>query len=287
MRTDTNNEPYQRFNPLNDYLFFKVMGEKGDEKQLLGFLNAVLSRSGKRPIVSVEILERKSFVADIMSGKSCILDVRAVLLDGTKLTIEVQLRNEYNIARRSLYYWNKLYSADFHEGQDYSELPNVISINIINFEFPPEGRFHTCYHLREDIDPSLMLSSALEIHFINMVEWRKHGEKDIANDPLYRWLTWFDTRSPPELLVEVMNMDNAIMAANERQNIVTQNEEDYDLYWRRQMALSDMVSGLNGARREGEEKKAIEIAQKMKARNYPTDEITEVTGLSAEGIEKM
>jgi hypothetical protein len=34
----------ERRNPLNDYLFLKVMGEKGDEVQLLAFLNAVLKR---------------------------------------------------------------------------------------------------------------------------------------------------------------------------------------------------------------------------------------------------
>ncbi|MDR2069380.1 MAG: hypothetical protein LBP71_05875 [Spirochaetaceae bacterium] len=32
----------ERLNLLNDYLFVKVMGKKGDEEQLLGFLNAVL-----------------------------------------------------------------------------------------------------------------------------------------------------------------------------------------------------------------------------------------------------
>jgi hypothetical protein len=55
METINNHEPFARFNPLNDYLFLKVMGEKGDEPQLLGFLNAVLGRSGKKPIESVEI----------------------------------------------------------------------------------------------------------------------------------------------------------------------------------------------------------------------------------------
>jgi len=32
----------ERFNPLNDYLFLKLMGEEGDEEQCLVFLNAVL-----------------------------------------------------------------------------------------------------------------------------------------------------------------------------------------------------------------------------------------------------
>jgi hypothetical protein len=35
--------PVERLNPLNDYLFLKIMG---DEEQLLSFLNAVLGRAG-------------------------------------------------------------------------------------------------------------------------------------------------------------------------------------------------------------------------------------------------
>jgi len=98
-------EPSQRFNPLDDFLFFKVMGEKGDEVQLLGFLNAIFGRSGKKPIESVEIIENKTFVKSILEGKSCILDVLAVLRNGTKVNIEVQLTNQYNMERRSLFYW--------------------------------------------------------------------------------------------------------------------------------------------------------------------------------------
>ncbi|GHT51612.1 hypothetical protein AGMMS49982_09500 [Bacteroidia bacterium] len=45
----------KRLNPLNDYLFLKYMGEKGDEVQLLAFLNAVLHRTGKDNLQSVEI----------------------------------------------------------------------------------------------------------------------------------------------------------------------------------------------------------------------------------------
>ena len=37
----------KRLNPLNDYIFQKLLGEKGDEEQLLSFLNAVLKRTGR------------------------------------------------------------------------------------------------------------------------------------------------------------------------------------------------------------------------------------------------
>jgi predicted transposase/invertase (TIGR01784 family) len=287
MKTLYEHEPLPRFNPLNDYLFFKVMGEKGDEPQLLGFLNAVLGRSGKEPIESVEIMENTSFEKDVIDGKSCILDVLAVLQNGTKVNIEVQLRNEHNMDQRCLFYWSKVYSKSLNEGQDYRELPNVIAINIVDFDYPPKGDTHTCFHLREDTDPSLILSHVLEIHYINMVKWRKQREKDLA-DPLHRWLTWFDEKSPPKLIEEVLSMDTAIKAAYEKFGFATQQDFDvWDLNRRREKARWDMVSSRNNARREGREEKAIEIARKLKDKGLPLAEVVDVTGLDMETIQGL
>ena len=294
MNIINSHEPFQRFNPLNDFLFFKVMGEKGDEVQLLGFLNAVLGRSGKEPIKSVEIKENKTFIKSILEGKSCILDVLAVLHNGTKVNIEVQLSNQYNMERRSLFYWSKVYLESLKGGQDYRKLPNVIAVNIVDFDFPPEGDTHTCFHLREATNPSLVLSPALEIHFINMVKWRE-GEKGL-DDPLHRWLVWFDEESPPELIKEVIGMDSAIMAASERQDFIIQDDEAYQMYWMRRKVEHDLISNLNGAREEGEEivlqkgeqigreKKATEIARKLKDKGLPLAEIVDITGLPTETI---
>jgi len=146
MKPVNNNQSTERLNPLNDYLFYKVMGTKGDELQLLGFLNAVLGRSGKKTIKHLEIPENNFIAADIINGKSCILDVRAILEDGIKVNIEVQLRNEHNIDRRSLFYWSRMYSESIEQGHDYKDLPNVIAINILDFDFPPGGNYHNSFH---------------------------------------------------------------------------------------------------------------------------------------------
>ena len=286
-----NREYSQRFNPLNDFLFFKVMGEKGDEVQLLGFLNAVLGNSGREPIQSVEIVENQSFVKDIISGKSCVLDVLAILGNGSKVNIEIQLSNQGNMERRSLFYWSKVYFESLNEGHDYRELPNVIAINIIDFNFLPNGSFHTSFRLREDKNTSLILSQALEIHFINMVRWRAERDKDIENNSLHRWLTWFDDGSPPELVAEVVSMDSAIKAANERQAYVSQDEEARRIYWSRRKAEHDLISGLNYARHEGEERGRIlgreEIARKALAKGIPLELIHDITGLDLDSIKNL
>ncbi|MDR0586872.1 MAG: Rpn family recombination-promoting nuclease/putative transposase [Treponema sp.] len=94
----------ERLNPLNDYIFLKIMGEKGDEEQLLAFLNAVLERKGTYAIESVEIIENRTITAEVIGDKTSILDVRARTAAGERVNIEVQLRNLGNMDRRSLFY---------------------------------------------------------------------------------------------------------------------------------------------------------------------------------------
>jgi predicted transposase/invertase (TIGR01784 family) len=137
-----------------------------------------------------------------------------------------------------------------------------------------------------------------------MVQWRKQREKDIASNPLHRWLTWFDEESPPELVEEVLSMDSAINAASERQDFVIQDEAAFRTYWSRRGAEHDRISNLNGARREGEqiglqkgqqigqqvgqqigrEEKTFEIARNALAERLPIEVIQKITGLSIETI---
>jgi predicted transposase/invertase (TIGR01784 family) len=272
-----------RLNPLNDFLFFKIMGEKGDETQLLGFLNAVLHRTGKDKLASVEILENKTFTAEVIGNKTCILDVWAVLEDGTSVNIEVQLRNLGNMDRRSLFYWSKAYTSSFKSGEDYIDLPNVIAINIVDFKFFEKGGFHTTFHLWEDHDKDLMLTPALEIHFIDMVKFKALRSKDLKNEPLHRWLTWLNQDSPPELIKEVVQMDASIQKAEELALMVSGDAEALRQYYMRGMALSDWTSSLSYAKREANK----ETAKRLKDMGLTSDQIAQGTGLSMEEIAKL
>jgi predicted transposase/invertase (TIGR01784 family) len=302
------------YTPLDNFFFFKVMGEKGDEVQLLGFINAVLHRTGENRFNSVEILENKTFSAEVKGDKSNTLDVRAVLQDGTRTNIEVQVRNQHNMGRRSLFYWSRMYANSLEEGQDYRELPNVIAINIVDYHFPPVREVHTCFHLREDKHKDYVLTEALEIHFLNMVQYRKQW-KGKLDDPLSRWLAWFNMGNGKELAEEAIKMDAAIQAANERMVYVTGDKEEIWAYERYLMALSDRTSEINYARDtamergmkkgmkkgikegkaegrmegrvEGRTEEKLEIARKMKETGDPVEKIQTITGLPVETIEQL
>jgi len=276
----------RRFDPLNNFFFYKIFGEKGNEVQLLSFINAVLDKSGNNKIVSVEIQENTSFMAEILGGKSCILDVRAKLPDGSLVNIEVQISNKHNIDRRSLFYFSKVYTSELESGHDYIELPNIIAINIVDFDFPPTKSYYSCFHLREDKERDIILTDVVEVHFINMVKYRKQL-KDKLEDPLNRWLAWFDRDSPIELLEEVIKMDSTIQTADERMEHVTQSKEEMWAYTRHMMAQCDRTSEINYARDEGRKEGLLTTARNALTKGYSIKSIQEITGLEITVIENL
>ncbi|GHV87846.1 transposase [Spirochaetia bacterium] len=235
----------------------------------------------------MEIVENRALTAEIIGDKASLLDVRAKAVGGTKANIEVQLKNLGNMDKRSLFYWSRDYTLSLAGGDDYEKLPNVIAINIVNFEYLKTKGYHATFHLREDTERDYILTEALEIHFIDMVKFRRLGQKDIKNDSLQRWLTWLDKDSPDEVIKEAMSMDAAIQRANERMDFVSQDKEALHAYHMRQMALSDWTSGVNHAFKTGKAEGKVEIAREMKADGVSMSQIVKFTHLSEDEIVRL
>lgn len=278
----------QRLKPLNDFIFGKVFGEKGDEEQLLSLLNAILAKTKRKKLVKIEIVEHKTFTAEVIGDKTSILDIRAVAEDGTKINIEVQLKDYGNMDRRSLFYWSREFAGSLDRGADYGRLANVIAINIVNFEAVKTDDFHTVFHLWEDTHRDCLLTDALEIHFIDVKKFNALPQKDIKSNSLHRWLTFFDQNISDDLLKEVTDMDAAIYKANEKMEFLANDKETLRLYHMREMAQIDYNSGMKKARDEGKiegEKKAkIETARNLLEMHIPYGQIAKATGLSLEEI---
>lgn len=75
------------------------------------------------------------------------LDVACVLDSGEQVDVEVQVTNEKNMSRRTLYYWAQMYLMSLPTGKTYRNLKPRITINLVNFSFlpqeaPPCGVWH-------------------------------------------------------------------------------------------------------------------------------------------------
>ena len=86
-------------------------------------------------------------------------------------------------------------------------------------------------------------------------------------------------------------MDSAIMSAEVKKAFFSQDKNERDRYFRRLMATMDYNSGMNGARREGEEKgretAILEIAQNLLAEGSTPEFVQKITGLDLETINQL
>jgi predicted transposase/invertase (TIGR01784 family) len=282
----------KRLNPLNDFAFKKILGETGCEEQLKSFLNAVLAHTRPVPIESIEIVENKTLTPDILGAKTSILDVRAKFGDGAKVNVEVQLKNEYNMDRRSLFYWAWEYTKGFEAGHDYRELSDVITVNILGYGLFPLSEFHTSFHLREDKHPELILTSATELHFLEMPKFRRLRDKDIEHNPLHRWLQYFDAKTPDRVVKELLEMDPVLERAQKVMDEIQRDEGLLHAYHMYEMSLSDETSRLNYAMekglkqgmKKGVKQEKLEIARKLKTLGLSSEQIVSTTGLSPKRI---
>lgn len=143
--------PVSWLSPKNDFVFKLLFGsEDEDSKELLvAFLNDALDVPEGQSLAKLEILNptlNKESIAD----KLAILDVRARAVGYGSVNVEIQLSNQKNIHKRSLYYSSKLYEDQLGEGDKYNKLTKVVTINLIDFQFFPFNFYHSCYGMKEE-----------------------------------------------------------------------------------------------------------------------------------------
>ncbi|MCJ7841464.1 Rpn family recombination-promoting nuclease/putative transposase [Lederbergia sp. NSJ-179] len=173
-----------------DYSFKQLFGSEKNKHITVVFLNAFLQKAGRGKIKEIAFLNSeigREYAEDKLSR----LDVLVTTNQNERINMEIQFSNKYNMIKRSLFYWSRLYAETLNKSMDYDELRTVISINILNYNiFDQTERFHTMYHLHEDKD-KFRLTNVMEFHFIEMPkllkDWKKE-QLDPWNDILVRWL---------------------------------------------------------------------------------------------------
>ena len=196
----------------------------------------------------IEIMENTRLEKDRPDDKLGILDIRARTKAGIQINIEIQIVNQYNMDKRTLFYWSKLYTEQLSEGQPFIELKKTITINILDFEYIKVENYHSVFHLWEDSNKDYKLTDVLEIRFIELPKFRKI-QPDMSK-PLDRWLLFLE-HSPKEVLDMAMKAEPAIEKAQKVLGYLGTNEEIRRYYDLREKAIHDEITRITGAREEG------------------------------------
>jgi predicted transposase/invertase (TIGR01784 family) len=175
----------------------------------------------------------------------------------------------------------------------------VITINLIDAELLSVNKVHASFHLWEDRHKSYMLTDILEIHFLDMVKFRRLKKKDIERNLLHRWLTFFDKNTKDKTIQKIIEMDTSIRKAHKKIMSVAQDSEMLRVYQMREMAMMDQTSMVNKAKKEGEqrgiaigEQRGLQQAQikdvlKLSQRNWSVSEIAEFTDLPVREVNRI
>ena len=243
-------------NRTNDYAFKRIFGSEEGKEALIGFLNAVLKPLPGKELIGVELLDREMDPAHLLD-RGARLDVLGRTEHGTLVNIEVQVANQYNIDKRTMFYWAGLYHGQLISGQKFSDLRKTVAVNVLAFDwFRGDRRHHRGFHVRDD-ETGEFLNDDLEIYFLEL-EKIKHVRRR-PKDALEAWMMYLNNLEGEEL--EAIAMANpGIRKALTIEKAFWQSKKERRMYELREKAVRDEISALAGARDEGKAEGKAEMA---------------------------
>lgn len=274
-------------NPQIDFVFKKIFGTEKNKPILINFLNAVIKPT--TPIKDVEI-KNNDIDKDFIEDKFSRLDVKATTSNKEHINIEIQVKNEYNMIQRTLYYWSKMYSEQIQNRDNYSKLERTVCINILNFKYLKNDKYHNAYRLKE-ITSNEELTDLQEIHFIELPKFNEIGNKEYVEnvekmDSLEKWLEFLV--EPESNTVRQLELSNEeIKLAKSELYRLSMDSKEREQYNMREKAIHDRISALENSRENGIKEGIEKVVKESLSQGLEISLISKITGLSKEEILKI
>ena len=177
--------------------------------------------------------------------KFCRLDIN-MIVDGRRVDLEIQVKDEHDFPERTLFHWAREYSNALGEGGEYIDLPQVLIISIVAFKLFDCVEFFSEF-LPLEATRHTLLTDRMSLQYYELPKLPKTVG---ADDLLQLWLKLFDAKTEEELkqieALEVPIMQQAIQSYRS----ITATEEFRTLERMRSDARRNEASALGNARRE-------------------------------------
>lgn len=293
-----------------DFSFKQIFGKEKNKEITIVFLNAILQKTGHQPIVDVSF-DNIEIGGETEEDKQSKLDILVTTQDKKMMNIEIQFNNRYDMKKRTVYYWSRLFSQRLNSREAYKTLPPVIMINILNFNiFTKEtDAFHSTFHLYED-HKKFPLTDVMEIHFIEMpklIQAWYAALLDPWNDVLARWLLLLgsvDQRNKKvyadiyKELEDIAMKDPVLLQAFQTWQELSSTKEQMLQYESRLKHLLDEEAAVIEAEMraieakeagiiEGKTDEKIATAKKMIYKGFDDATIAELTELPLNQVQKL
>ena len=302
----------------NDYAFKRLLGSEENKPLLQDFLECILDLAPQE-VIGLEFMD-KELTKEEFSDKTGILDVKLKLTDGTVIDIEIQASWNASFVKRTLFYWAKMYTADFKAGESYDKLHRCIAINIIADGFRLNDAIHSEYLLQEKTAHTV-LTDVLEIHFLDLQAAKRakeDGKTKGKRSQLINWLRFIGAANKEERKM-IATMSPVLQMLNEKIDILTLSPTERKLYESRMKLKSDITTisetqfsagvergkslglaegkslglaegkslGLAEGEVRGSRQKALETARNLLVIGLSIENIAKATGLTAQEVETL
>ena len=186
---------------------------------------------------------------ETIGDKFCRLDIN-MIVNGQRVNLEVQVEDEKDYPERSLYHWARIYSSALKTGNQYSSLPRVIIISILDFLMFDCAEYRSEFGALE-LNRHEVLSDKLAMLYFEVRKLPKEIDK---KNELELLLSLFRAKTEEELKqleeMEVAVVKQAIGAYRE----VVVSPEFRELERLRFEARSNEASALANAERKAEQR---------------------------------
>ena len=248
---------------------------------LLKRLIAVLLKISLESIEKFDITNTE-ISPETLGDKFCRLDIN-MKVDGQITNIEVQVEKEDHYTDRALYYWSRACSTALKEGQEYSQLPRIVHIHILNFNLFDCVEFYSEHQVLEVTRHTPLTNKEAFLFF----ELLKLPEQIDSGDEMKLWLALFKAQTEEELAkieaLGVPTMQQAIEAFRH----VAATDEFKEMERLRSKARHNEAQALYNAEVKAKKENSIAIAKKALQMNFPINDIAMLTGLTSEEIEGL
>ena len=239
----------QNYNPLNDVLFKFVFGREERKQITIDFLNAVLEGYLPNEIKDLSF-SPSELIPDNSLDKLGRLDVACVLDSGEQVDIEVQVINQHNMKRRTLFYWSRMYLLSLPAGRLYQNLKPAITINLLSYTALPQEEPHSMYSIY-NIKTGDRLNRDMELHFLEIPKYRYDGKKPKDMNRMEKWLNYFANKMTEQEKEELAMSEAAIREAMQAARQFLASTEERRQYLNREMAIMDYNSLMESSRQQG------------------------------------
>ncbi|MDU9050967.1 MAG: Rpn family recombination-promoting nuclease/putative transposase [Candidatus Electrothrix sp. Rat3] len=283
-----------------DWAMKKLLRSKANFEILEGFLSELL----RDDIRILEILESESNKEDTRD-KFNRVDLKVKNQKDEIIVIEVQYERELDYLQRILFGTSKVITEHLGEGDSYSEIVKVISVNILYFDlghgedyvYHGSTTFKGIHHHdilelsreQQGVYEKKELSQVFPEYYLIKV----NSFDDIAKDTLDEWIYFLKNEEIKEefsakgLAQAKSTLD--VLKLPEQERAEYERYQD-NLHYRASMVHSSyhlgIFKGVEQGRAEGEKQKALEIARNL-IDVLDDQTIAEKTGLRVEDVARL